>query len=81
MPCSHVEVYINWYAPPFFASDITQQLMGHASMCYTELIDDRFKKNLSRNVLKSVMHRSVKCLVFMRNEPRPTLDYPFEDET
>ena len=50
-------------------------------MCYTELIDDRFKKNLSRNVLKPVMHRSVKCLVVMRNEPRPTLDYPFEDET
>jgi hypothetical protein len=44
VPCSHLEVYVNWYVPQFFAKDITQQLITHVNMCYTELIDDRFQK-------------------------------------
>jgi hypothetical protein len=78
-PCSRLQEYITCYVPPNVASDITQRLMRHVSLCYNELINGTFKiacEEIAPHVLQAVIHPPVRCLDVMRNEAHPTLlDY------
>jgi hypothetical protein len=83
-PCSRLQEYITCYVPPNVASDITQRLMRHVSLCYTELINGTFKiacEEIAPHVIKAVIHPSVKCLDFICDSSHPTmLDYYKEME-
>ncbi|GFG32660.1 hypothetical protein Cfor_07547 [Coptotermes formosanus] len=84
VPCDCLQEYITCHVPPFFASEVTQRLMRYVSIYYVVLIKDRFKsacQEIAPHVLKAVIHPSVKCLDFIRDNSHPTLlDYYKEIE-
>jgi hypothetical protein len=77
--CSRLQENVTYYVPPKFASDVTQRLMRHVSLCYNELINGTFKiacEEIAPHFLKAVIHPSVKCLDFICDSSHPKmLDY------
>ena len=80
LPCSRLQEYIIVYVPRDVAGEVTVRLMRKVSLCYSELINDgRFRSacnEVAPYIFRAVVHRSVKCLDFVRNKEHPTmLDY------
>ncbi|GFG37211.1 hypothetical protein Cfor_05619 [Coptotermes formosanus] len=80
VPCGRLQVYVTCHMPRDVAGDVTLRIIRRVSVCYTNLIKDgRFRsacEEIAPRVIKAVIHPSVKCLDFIRDNWHPTLlDY------